>query len=95
MFLSLPLSVDTDYCFTARRMEARRDLFWLPLGGRYCHCFGRPGDLYCILLEDCAGGELCTIHGLRFHLGLASNSFLLTRLTMFSKPLGEEERIPW
>lgn len=55
------LSVETDYFFTPRRMEARRDLFWLPLDSCYYHCFGRGGDLYCIFLEDGIGGELCTI----------------------------------
>lgn len=87
------LSVDTGYFFTPRRMEARRELYGLPLGSRYYHCFGRAADLYCIFVEDCVGGEL--IFALGLHFGSVFNSFLLTRLTMFSKPSGEKERISW
>lgn len=89
------LSVDTGYFFTPRRMEARRDLFGLPLGSCYYHCFGRAADLYCIFVEDCVGGELGTILALGLQFDSVFNSFLLTRLTMFSKPLGEKERISW
>lgn len=67
------LSGDTGYFFTPRRMEARRELFGLPLGSCYHHCFGRAGDLYCILVEDCVGGELDTILALGLQFGLVFN----------------------
>lgn len=60
------LFVGTDHFFAPRRVEAWRDLFWVPLGSCYYYCVGWGGDLYCIFLEDCVGGELCTI----FALGL-------------------------
>lgn len=60
------LFVGTEHFFAPRRVEAWRDLFWVPLGSRYYYCLGWGGDLYCIFLEDCVGGELHII----FALGL-------------------------
>lgn len=60
------LFVGTEHFFAPRRVEAWRDLFWVPLGSCYYYCLGWGGDLYFIFLEDCVGGELCII----FALGL-------------------------
>lgn len=60
------LFVGTDHFFAPRRVEAWRNLLWLPLGSGYYYCVGWGDDLYCIFLEDCVGGELCT----SFALGL-------------------------
>lgn len=55
------LFLEKDHFFAPRRVEAWRDLFWVPLGSCYYYCFGWGGDLYYIFLEDCVVGELCTV----------------------------------
>lgn len=52
------LFVTTDHFFAPRRVEAWRELFWVPLGSCYYYCIGWVGYLYCVFLEDRVGGEL-------------------------------------
>lgn len=55
------LFVRTDHFFAPRRVEAWRELFWVPLGSCYYYCICWGGYLYCVFLEDSVGGELYTV----------------------------------